>query len=143
MSRRPGRTGSGPDRLGLRVRNLETEPGGENHTMFDLIKKTLFTGVGLAALTKEKLQDLGKEVSEKARLTEAQAQEFQAELEARASQAQKDLEDVIDQRVEQATQKLGLARRDQVEALAARIARLEAQTEIEASADRPPKITGF
>ena len=88
--------------------------------MIDVMKKTLFTGIGLATLTKEKLQELGREVAEKAKLSEAQAQEFQEELESRADQAQRDLQATIDHRVEQALQRVGLARREQVEELAAR-----------------------
>ncbi len=86
--------------------------------MIDVMKKTLFTGIGLATLTKEKLQELGREVAEKAKLSEAQAQEFQEELESRADQAQCDLQATIDHRVEQALQRVGLARREQVEELA-------------------------
>ena len=33
--------------------------------MFDLIKKTMLTGVGLAAMTKDKVEALAKELSEK------------------------------------------------------------------------------
>lgn len=105
--------------------------------MFDLVKKTLFTGIGLATLTKEKLLELGNEVAEKAKLTEAQAQEFRDELQTRASQAQSDLESMIDQRVEQTAQKLGLVRRDQFDALAARLVALETRLEIEANDERP------
>lgn len=107
--------------------------------MFDVVKKTLFTGIGLATLTKEKLQEFGSEVAEKAKLTEAQAREFQDELETRADQAQHDLQAMIDHRVEQAAQKLGLARRDQIEALTARIASLETRFEVELNDENPPK----
>ncbi len=36
--------------------------------MFDLIKKTLLTGVGLAAMAKDKIEELAKELAEKGKL---------------------------------------------------------------------------
>ncbi len=38
--------------------------------MFDLIKKTLLTGVGLAVMTKDKVEELGKEFASQAKLSE-------------------------------------------------------------------------
>lgn len=108
--------------------------------MFDLVKKTLFTGIGLATLTREKLQELGHEVAEKAKLTEAQAREFQEELETRAGQAQEDLQSMIDRRIEAVAHKLGLARREQIEELTARIAALETRLETDTET---PRETGF
>ena len=37
--------------------------------MFDLIKKTILTGVGLAAMTKDKIEELSRELSEKGELS--------------------------------------------------------------------------
>ncbi|WP_169974853.1 phasin family protein [Tautonia rosea] len=97
--------------------------------MFELVKRTLFTGVGLAAMTKEKLEELGKEVARQADLSEAEAAKFQAELEHRASTAQEDLQAEIDRRVEQVTQRLGLARAEETATLSAKVAALSARLE--------------
>ncbi|MEW4569896.1 hypothetical protein AB1L88_18680 [Tautonia sp. JC769] len=97
--------------------------------MFELVKRTLFTGVGLAAMTKEKIEELGKEVARQADLSEAEAAKFQAELEHRASTAQEDLQAEIDRRVEQVTQRLGLARAEDTATLSAKVAALSARLE--------------
>ena len=44
--------------------------------MFDLIKKTLLTGVGLAVMTKDKVEELGKEFASQAKLSELEGKEF-------------------------------------------------------------------
>lgn len=44
--------------------------------MFDLIKKTLLTGVGLAVMTKDKVEEMGKEFASQAKLSELEGKEF-------------------------------------------------------------------
>ena len=44
--------------------------------MFELIKKTLLTGVGLAVMTKDKVEELGKELASQAKLSENEGKEF-------------------------------------------------------------------
>ena len=44
--------------------------------MVDLIKKAIYTGVGLAVLTKEKAEELVKELSQQAKLSEQEGKEL-------------------------------------------------------------------
>lgn len=97
--------------------------------MFELIKRAMFTGVGLASMTRDKIEELAKEVSRQADLTEAEAAKFQAELEKRAASAQEDLQKQIDQRVEMVTQRLGVGRAEDVAALSAKVAALSSRIE--------------
>lgn len=97
--------------------------------MFDIIKKALFTGVGLASMTREKIDELAKDLARHADLSEADAMKFQADLEKRAASAQEDLQAEIDRRVEQTTQRLGLARAEEVATLSAKVAALSARLE--------------
>ncbi len=76
--------------------------------MFDLVKQAMFTGLGLASLTKEKLGQLASEISEKAKLSERQAREFQDELEARGQAAQVELKAQIDRQIDHALMQMGL-----------------------------------
>jgi len=76
--------------------------------MFDLVKQTMFTGLGLASLTKEKLGQLAAEISEKAKLSEKQAREFQDELEVRGHAAQQELKAQIDRQIDHALIQMGL-----------------------------------
>lgn len=78
--------------------------------MFDLIKQTLYLGMGFASLTREKLAELGKEISTRAQLSQEQTQQFQEELVNKAAEARRDLESEIDRRVDHAFIQLGIVR---------------------------------
>ena len=93
--------------------------------MLELVKKSLFLGFGLATLTKEKLEDLVREVARQAKLSESKARELQLELTNRAEQARQALGAEIDRRVGRAFAKMGVARSKDATDLAARLAALE------------------
>ena len=97
--------------------------------MFEIVKRALFTGVGLASLTREKLEELGKDLSRHADLSEAEAAKFQSELEGRAADAQQELREQIDRRTRQVVQGLGLVRAEDFAALSARVAALSARVD--------------
>ena len=104
--------------------------------MLELVKKSLFLGFGLATLTKEKLEDLGREVARQAKLSESKARELQSELTNRAEQARQALGAEIDRRVGRAFAKMGVARSKDATDLAARLAALErAVAELPKAAD--------
>ena len=104
--------------------------------MFELVKKSLFLGLGLAMLTKEKLDDLGREVARRANLSQSKAREFELELTNKAEQARQALGAEIDRRVDQAFAKMGVSRSKDAIDLAARLAALErAVAELPTAAD--------
>ena len=104
--------------------------------MLELVKKSLFLGLGLAMLTKEKLDDLGREVARRANLSQSKAREFELELTNKAEQARQALGAEIDRRVDQAFARMGVARSKDATDLAARLAALErAVAELPKAAD--------
>ncbi len=76
--------------------------------MFDLIKQSLYMGMGFASLTRDKVLELGKEISARAQLTQEQSQQFQEELVNKAGEARRDLESEIDRRIDHAFIQLGI-----------------------------------
>ena len=46
--------------------------------MLELMKKVVLTGLGAAAMTKEKVQEIAKELAEQATMSEKEGQEFRA-----------------------------------------------------------------
>ena len=93
--------------------------------MFDLIKKTMLIGIGLAAMTKEKAEELAKELIEKGELSEKEGKELVDEMLKKSEQAGKDLETKIEGVVQKALGKMDLASKKDVSQLAAKIERLE------------------
>ena len=76
--------------------------------MFDLLKEAVFTSVGLASLTREKVEQLAAEVGRRAKLSEQDLKEFQAELARRTDQARQDFQAEIDLRIDHAFIRLGI-----------------------------------
>lgn len=93
--------------------------------MSDFIKKTLLAGVGLASLTREKIEELAKDLAKQAALSEQEGKTLVEDLLHRSDQARKDFETRVDQMVVKALQKLHLPTRESVADLAARVEALE------------------
>ena len=93
--------------------------------MFDLIKKTMLTGVGLAAMTKDKIEELAKELAEKGKLTEKEGKDLVNDLLEKSEKARKDLETQIEKVVKSTLKKMNLATREDMVKLKERIKKLE------------------
>ncbi len=95
--------------------------------MFELIKKTLLTGVGLAVMTKDKVEELGKDLASQAKLSEQEGKEFIDHLMAQSESARKDFESRISTAVQKVVAGLNLASKDEVAKLSARVEELSAK----------------
>ena len=77
--------------------------------MFDLIKKTMLAGVGLAAMTKDKIEELAEELTEKGELSEKEAKELVDDLLERSKRAKKDLDKKMEDVVTKVLKKMDVA----------------------------------
>lgn len=93
--------------------------------MFDLIKKTLLTGVGLGVMTKDKVEELAKELTRKGELSEKEGKELIDDLLKKSERARKDLEAKIEGLVREAMGKLNVATKKDIAQIDAKIKRLE------------------
>ena len=96
--------------------------------MVDLIKKALYTGVGLAVLTKEKAEELVKELTQQAKLSEQEGKELFEGLLKQSEQARNDFQDKVDEAVLTVVKRLNLATKDEVESLKAKVEELISQS---------------
>lgn len=94
--------------------------------MLDAIHKMFLAGVGLAAMTKDKIDEHIKELVEKGKLTEKEGREIADEMLKKSKQAKEDLEKQVEKQVQQTLQALQIASKEDVEKLSARIEKLEA-----------------
>jgi polyhydroxyalkanoate synthesis regulator phasin len=95
--------------------------------MIELIKKTLLTGVGLAVMTKEKVEELGKDLASQAKLSEHEGKEFVDHLLKQSDTARKDFEARINSAVQKAVSGLNLASKDEVAKLSAKVEEISAK----------------
>jgi len=94
--------------------------------MLDAIHKMFLAGVGLAAMTKDKIDEHVKELVEKGKLTEKEGREIAEDMLKKSKQAKEDLEKQVEKQVRQTLQALQIASKEDVEKLTARIEKLEA-----------------
>jgi polyhydroxyalkanoate synthesis regulator phasin len=127
LSGRPWPAGR-PDDTGLQS-GLIPSAFREEMMMFDLIKKTMLMGVGLAVMSKEKAAALAKEIADSAQLSSEKGQEFVKEVVGKSEKAKKDLEETIQKFVNEGLKRTNLPTREDFAALQARMEALEGKIE--------------
>jgi polyhydroxyalkanoate synthesis regulator phasin len=95
--------------------------------MVDLIKKALYTGLGLAVLTKDKAEELIKDFAQHAKLSEHEGKELVDSLMKQSDQARQDFQTKVDEAVLAVVKRLHLVTRDEVENLRAKVEELSAK----------------
>ena len=93
--------------------------------MFDLIKKTLLTGVGLAVMSRDKAEEMAREIAKAAQLSTEKGQEFVDEVVGKSEKMRKDLEETVQRVVNEQLKRTDLPTRDEVAQLRARLEDLE------------------
>jgi polyhydroxyalkanoate synthesis regulator phasin len=78
--------------------------------MFDLVKQSVYLGLGVASLTRDKLMDVGKEIATRAQLSKEEAKQFEEDLAHKAEQARHDLQAMIDRQIDHALIQFGILR---------------------------------
>lgn len=105
--------------------------------LFETLKKTLYAGVGLAFLTRDKIEEMGKRMAEEARLSEADGKKFIDEILKKSEEARAAFEKAVNSGVTAALEKLDIPRRAELKALEARVKALEAAARVPGS--NPPE----
>lgn len=93
---------------------------GEN-PMFDYLKKSLLTGVGLALRSKSEIEELAKEFAEKSKMDQEEAREFFKECLSKYDDAKAGFDKKIETSIEKMLVKLDLPSRSDIQALNDRI----------------------
>lgn len=93
--------------------------------MIELIKKAMFTGIGLAALTKEKVEELAQDFIEQGKLSEKEGEKLVDDIMERSRESQQELSAQIDKLVQEGLEKMNLAKMSDMETLKDEIAELK------------------
>jgi polyhydroxyalkanoate synthesis regulator phasin len=93
--------------------------------MLDLIKKTMLTGIGLALLAKDEIEDLAKELTEKGKMTEKEGKQFLGDLQERYEEVQRKLEQRVEKTVKEFLKKADVVTGDELKALKKEIRELK------------------
>ena len=104
--------------------------------MKEILKSILYTGIGAAFLTKEKIEEIQKDLSEKGKLSQEEGKQFMEELRLKSEKARDQLDLWVNKRVEERVHQLNLVTKDEIADLQRKIDELHA---IVASSSSQPK----
>lgn len=114
----------------------------------DVLKKTLYFGVGAVAFSAERLKQFAEEMVQHGEMSSEEAKKFVDDISARAEEEKKTAQDWISERVSKVLQQAGAAEAEKVEALEKRVAELERRVaalgeelERQAAAPSEPAVT--
>ena len=93
--------------------------------MKELFKNIMYAGLGAAFITKEKLEELQKELIEKGKMSQEEGKQFVDELRLKSEKAREQLDGWITSRVEERVRQLNLATRDEITELQRKIDELQ------------------
>ena len=93
--------------------------------MSDLIKKTILTGLGIASLTKEKAENLVKDLIKEGEVSEGEGSKLVKELLEKVEDNKKTMEKKIEKTVCDALKKLNIPNRKDIASLNSKIDKLE------------------
>ena len=80
--------------------------------MLELIKQGIFSSIGLASVTQDKVAEIVSEIGKQIPLSEQQAREFTDEINRRSEQARKDFGQQFDSQVDHAIIQMGLVKNE-------------------------------
>jgi polyhydroxyalkanoate synthesis regulator phasin len=93
--------------------------------VFDLIKKTLLTGIGLALQTRDEVEELAKEFANRGKMSEKEGMKFIEELLNRYDDTRNMLETRIEKAVKELLKKADIVTSDELKALKKEIRELK------------------
>jgi polyhydroxyalkanoate synthesis regulator phasin len=92
--------------------------------MRDTIKKAVLMGVGVAALTKDKIEDLAQELVVKGKMSEQEGEKLVQEILCRAEESRETMKKQTESLVQKTVAKMQLARVEDIEFLKAELLKL-------------------
>jgi polyhydroxyalkanoate synthesis regulator phasin len=110
--------------------NADTKNGSSNRSagiqgLKDLVERTFLAGMGAAALTKDRIQDLVEELVNKGQMTADDGREVVERLMARSREEARSALRKADSSLHSAYRELGLGSKEDLEELALRVEQLE------------------
>jgi polyhydroxyalkanoate synthesis regulator phasin len=85
--------------------------------MLNIIKKTMLTGIGLALIAKDEVEDLARELINKGKMSENEGTKFLEDLQKRYDETQTKLEEKVQRAVKDFMRKADVVTGDELKAL--------------------------
>ena len=85
--------------------------------MLNIVKKSMLTGIGLALIAKDEVEDLAKELVNKGKMSENEGMKFLEDLQRRYDETQKKLEEKVQRAVKDFMKKADVVTGDELKGL--------------------------
>ncbi|NLP04108.1 MAG: hypothetical protein GX089_16555 [Fibrobacter sp.] len=95
--------------------------------MLDLLRKSIYAAVGLAMVTREAAEEIGRKIVMEAKMSEIEGKRFIDELMKRTDEARSSLEKLVNEKIESALKKLNIPSRAELQDIQCRLSKLEKQ----------------
>ena len=95
--------------------------------MLDLLEKAVMTGIGVAAITQKKAEELVVEIRDKYTLSEEEGRKFVERLQGIAGEGREKIREMAEVEVKKVVEILGLVSREEHERLVKRVQELESR----------------
>lgn len=96
--------------------------------MIELFKKGILTGIGVGLMTRDKIQEFVKKMTEEAKLSEEEARKLADELLKQSEETKQKFEEKMDERIKKYIGGLGLVTKDDVEKIREELQELKRKT---------------
>jgi polyhydroxyalkanoate synthesis regulator phasin len=93
--------------------------------MFDLLKKSVYAAIGVAVMTRETVEELGKKIANEAKLSESEGRQFIDELLKKSEETKAAMEKMVNEAVASTLKKLNVPSRTELENIENRLRVLE------------------
>lgn len=93
--------------------------------LLDIVKKTMLTGIGLALVAKDEMEEIAKDLEKRLDMTEQDGKQFLKDLQSRYDDAQSKLEDRVEKAVKDFMKKADVVTGDELKALKGEIRELK------------------
>ncbi len=93
--------------------------------MIELIEKAMLTAMGAVSLSQKKAEELIRDIRQRLDLSEEEGRELLQRLQATAKENQARLEELAQQEVQKACQRMGLVTKEEFDKLQRKVSQLE------------------
>lgn len=93
--------------------------------MIELIKKAMLTGLGAASLTRDKIEEIGRDFIDKGKLSQQEGEKLMEDLVAKADESKQEIKKQIEERVDDILKKMNLVKVSEIEELKRQIKELQ------------------
>ncbi|MFZ7127036.1 MAG: phasin family protein [Desulfobacterales bacterium] len=93
--------------------------------LMELFKKTMVTGIGLALVAKDEVEDWAKEVEKRLSMTEEEGKKFVDDVQKRYEKSQAKLEERVERTVKEVLKKMDIVTTDELKAVKKEIWKLK------------------